>query len=269
MFPSWWSPEDILVVINIGIDESKSGSLLVLSAIVGKTRPMEKLNNEWSAELSRSGIDYFHAKDHWNLKAKAYHGISMRERQTLLDRLILHLQHRFMFGTSTIIDESEHRQSTSERFRSQYGSPYGWAFQMLMMSILVKLTTDGKSTQPVNILIEEGHPNCGQAMGFIEHKKKLNSNKGLRVKTYGKGGKKDNPILQAADMLAFGVNEYHSKGESVFASRLASKKGKNRFFELKSDQSSIEAVTSDIRGNQERLKAGVPGSKRRTELVMW
>ena len=46
-------------MIDIGIDESKSGSTLVLSAIIGKTGSMEKLDTEWTCELKRSGVDYF------------------------------------------------------------------------------------------------------------------------------------------------------------------------------------------------------------------
>jgi hypothetical protein len=78
IFPSWWSDESTLVVIDVGIDESKSGSLLVVSAIVGKTSPMRKLHISWKSELTEAGIDYFHAKEHWNLKSKAYHGINKR-----------------------------------------------------------------------------------------------------------------------------------------------------------------------------------------------
>jgi hypothetical protein len=128
IFPSWLREESLLIVIDVGIDESKSGSLLVVSAIVGKTSTMRKLDSEWKREITTAGIDYFHAKEHWNLKSKAYHGISTTERKALLDRLIVHLHHRFLFGASTIINETEYRQTTSERFRSQYGSPYGWGF---------------------------------------------------------------------------------------------------------------------------------------------
>jgi hypothetical protein len=94
-------------VIDIGIDESKpsSGPLLVVSAVVGKTSPMRKLDAEWKAELAKAGVDYFHAKEHWNLRSKAYHGISRDDRERLLNRLVLHLHHRFLFAASSIIDE--------------------------------------------------------------------------------------------------------------------------------------------------------------------
>ena len=170
-----------------------------------KLLPLRKLNKEWKRELTETGVDYFHAQEHWNLQSKAYHGLGTKGRDKLLDRLVCHLHHRFLFGASTIVEESDYRKNTTDRFRSQYGSPYGWAFQILMVMILLKLIEQKRQYQPVNILVEAGHPNALQAMGFIEKKKRLNRNKGLRVGTYGFGGKKDNPILQAADLLAFGI----------------------------------------------------------------
>ncbi len=97
MLPSWWNDESLLIVIDIGIDESKSGPLLVVSAIVGKTSPMRKLDAEWKRELVSSGVDYFHAQEHWNLRSKSYHGISREERERLLKSLVGHFQKPFSF----------------------------------------------------------------------------------------------------------------------------------------------------------------------------
>jgi len=38
-------------VIDIGVDEGQSGPQLVVSAIVGKTADMRKLDREWKGEL--------------------------------------------------------------------------------------------------------------------------------------------------------------------------------------------------------------------------
>jgi hypothetical protein len=81
-------------VISLGIDESKSGSLLVLSAIVGKALPMQKLEASWRRDLADSGVEYFHAQEHWNLRSKAYRGISRAEREKLLVRFVGHI-HRY------------------------------------------------------------------------------------------------------------------------------------------------------------------------------
>lgn len=247
MFPSWWIDDSNLIVIDIGIDESKSSPnpLLVVSAVVGNTSLMRKLNKEWTRDLENAGVDYFHATEHWNGSAKPYHGISRDERDKLLNRLISHIHHRFLFGASVFVDEAEYISAASARFRSQYGSPYGFAFQMLMIMILRKLHLQGRHNQPVNILIEDGHKNAQQAIGFIQDKLKRGP-KGLKIGSYGLGGKKDNPILQAADMLAFGLCEDRAKGYSEFAARLASIKMKGRFFELPWDRSSVEAVKTTL-----------------------
>jgi hypothetical protein len=256
-------------VIDIGIDESLSppNPKLVVSAIVGNTQRMKKLDAEWKRDLAESGVDYFHAKDHWNMKAKPYHGISTEERRNLLGQLVGHIHHRFLFAASAIVDEDEYRSFASERFRSQYGSPYAFAFQMLMVCIFVELVKQKRQHQPINILIEDGHKNSRQAIGFIAEKKKRHG--GLTIASYGLGGKKDNPILQAADMLAFGVCEFHAKGYSDFAARLSPPKVRKRILELPWDRSSVESVKDDIVRNINLKKANAPGSKRLSELVMW
>ena len=64
MLPSWWRDDSHLIVIDIGIDESKSppSSLLVLSAIVGNTAKMRKLDAEWKREISAAGSTTFTLK---------------------------------------------------------------------------------------------------------------------------------------------------------------------------------------------------------------
>jgi hypothetical protein len=258
-------------VIDLGIDESKSpdNPLLVVSAIVGNTSLMRKLDVEWKREFKASNVDYFHAQEHWNLKSKAYHGISTAEREALLNRLVLHLQRRFLFGASVILDEAEYRASASDRFRSQRGSPYGWGFQMLMVLIRTELIKQRRANQPVNILIEDGHANAKQVIGFIEQKKRLGDPRGLKIGSYGLGGKKDNPILQAADLLAFGVCEFHAKGQSDFASRVAPAKYRTKFLEYYSDRVSVELTKADIERRRDRPEVETSGAKPVSEMVMW
>lgn len=256
-------------MIDIGIDESQSGPILILSAIVGNTGMLSKLNAEWKRELVQAGVDYFHATEHWNGRSKAYHGLGSIERDALLDRLICHLQSRFMFGATVVIDEAEYKSVSSERMRSQYGSAYGFGFQNLMMLVLLELTKLKKQNQPVNILIEQGHRNCGQAIGFIRHKKQLNSAKGLRIGNFGVGDKREYPLLQAADLIAFGMCEFEVKGESDFAARAVPRKYRNRFLTLPWSRSAVDALKEDIERHANLLKSGASGAKRRTELVMW
>ncbi len=227
---------------------------------------MAKLDAEWKRDLKSAGVDFFHAKEHWNMAAKPYHGISKTERENLLSALVGHFHHRFLFAVSAIVNETEYRNVASDRFRSQQGSPYAFAFQLVMTCIYVRLREQNR-LQPVNIFIEDGHANAKQAMKLIEAKKTRVG--GLKINSHGLGGKKDNPTLQAADMLAFGVSEFHAKGRSDFAARLSPKRFFKRILELPWDKSAVDAVKEDITRNMYLKKTGFPGAKRLSELTMW
>jgi hypothetical protein len=77
-------------MIDWGMDESgvPDKKMPVISAILGQTSKVANLNFRWSAELERYGVDYFHAKDHWNKKARCYRGISNKKREALLSSLV-------------------------------------------------------------------------------------------------------------------------------------------------------------------------------------
>jgi len=114
-----------------------------------------------------------------------------------------------------------------------------------MAMIFLELDWCGRLDQPVNVLIENGHANAKQAILLIDQKQKKHSPEGLQINTYGLGGKIGNPILQAADMLAYGVREYHTKGESYFAGGISRASQKGQLIELPWDKSSIDAVRQE------------------------
>jgi hypothetical protein len=139
-----------------------------------------------------------------------------------------------------------------------------------MLLVNRELTMMGRRNQSVNILIEDGHKNAQQAIGFIEYKKnKLDPACGLTVGTYGLGSKRDNRILQAADLVAFGTCEWEIKGESDFAARMFLPKYRKRFPKLPWNRSSVDSVRLDINRHSDRLKRGIAGAKPRRHLVMW
>lgn len=65
------------------------------------------------------------------------------------------------------------------------------------------LKETGKLDQVVNILIEDGHANASAAINQIRESKETGSVV-LKYGSYGLAGKSGNPILQAADLLAYG-----------------------------------------------------------------
>jgi hypothetical protein len=243
-------------MIDAGLDESKSDSkLLVVSAIAGQTSLMKKFSRRWQNALDADNVAFFHAKEHWNKRAKSYHGLSTEKRKRLLEKLI-GLIHKFgAFGVSICIDTVEYEQITSQRFRSQWGSPYAFAFQLLMIIASFDLVKRDRIHEYVNVLIECGHANTQQAYEILS-KAVDKTDFWVRLKTCGLGGKVGNPILQAADLLAYGSCQQHSNPneESEMYKKLVYD-SPVPFITLPWNKSCIESITKDINGFIERRKA--------------
>jgi hypothetical protein len=259
VFPSWWNDKDGLIVIDLGIDESEIGRTrtLVLAAIIGQTSRLRKLDREWKKDLERFNVKFFHAKEHWNRKSKAYSGISVQKRKDLLARLVGHIHKYASAGLAVAIDPEEHISLTTPRFRSSWGSPYAFAIQILVILIRLELEKEEKEgrcrkDEPVNVLIEDGHRNTRQAFEILS--KGIGEDAGfLRMKSVGIGGKKDNPILQAADLIAYGCCQEMSRGVSKTLSKLVGAKPE-KFKLLRADAGTIELIKRDIHADFKRRR---------------
>jgi len=212
-----------LVVIDIGIDESarKGHRLLTVSAVVGQQARMRILHKKWKTDLKRAGVDYFHATEHWNLQSKPYNGVSMKVREELLLTLAACLNKYIYSAVSVTIDTDEYKQMTSDRFRSQFGSPYTMAVQLLTILIHKELVRKQRSAEDVGFMLEEGK-HIYQALAIIDKSIK-EPYAFLRVVTSGKGDKASHPILQAADLVSYGWGEYQVTGQSKMLRAVAAK----------------------------------------------
>jgi len=210
-------------VIDIGFDESGTPlkNLLVVSAIIGQTSKMRELAERWGQDLRANGVDFYHSKDHWNRRSKPYHRLSMTKRKVLLSRLIAHIHKYFNIGISAHIDTEEYKRLTTPEFRTDWGSPYAFTMQMLWLSIHLYLKSRKAEHEVVNILIEDGHTNVRQAFEMISKAKGM-TDPVFKLGTYECGPKQNNPILQAADLLAYSCCQRLSSGASRMYSQLTS-----------------------------------------------
>jgi hypothetical protein len=206
--------------IDCGVDESERDGILVVSAILSKTTMMQKLTRFWSSDLHRMGVEFFHAKEHWNSRAKPYNGLSMQKRRELLDCLCGHISNYIEFGVSLEVKLAEYKALTSARFRSHFGSPYTMAIQILLIVIHRDLWERKQSGEPVNILLEQG-PHIYQAMELLKERNMGNPEAFVHINSVGEGAKLGNPVLQAADLLAFGWSEYIKSTRSTMLSKIA------------------------------------------------
>lgn len=106
---------------------------------------------------------------------------------------------------STTISQSRYMTMTDNDWRSKWATPYSFAVAMLTLSAQIYVE-HMKLGYEVNVLVESGHRNAGQVLDIMKtlaDTPKMPGINPLKILSYGLGSKKDHPILQATDMLAF------------------------------------------------------------------
>jgi hypothetical protein len=212
--PSWWDEDSYLMAIDLGYDEGGSGDTLLVSAQVGITEQAKKLKKEWKRRLwDANDMPYFHSVDFDNYTGGAFTKSSLDrdERSELLGDLCGLIHDRLLFSITARVSIKEFNSLSDQVTRSRHGTAYGFAINMCMLTayILVKKL----NLQPhFNILVEAGHRNSNQVAQILDglHRflpeiaaKRADVIPDIRVLSAGLGSKKDHPILQAADMVAY------------------------------------------------------------------
>jgi hypothetical protein len=206
------------MAVDLGYDESgeTGGDILIVSMQLGLVKSAKRMKKLWNKHLRKAGIPYFHSQEYGNLSSGVFGGLSRARRAALLEVLGQFVRLRLNIGFTTHINQKEYFKQTDAEFRSKWATPY--AFSVALLTLAAQNYLDQKELgYDVNILIEEGHKNVGQAINVIkvfkESPETVNGATTLRIKSYGLGSKKDHPILQAADMLAFSEWQNISGGD--------------------------------------------------------
>jgi hypothetical protein len=209
--PSWWDKDSCLVAIDLGYDEGGSGDKLLVSVQIGITEQAKKLKRKWKLP---GGLPYFHSKDFgvYNGGVFTKAGLGRKARERLVGQLGTAIRQHLLFAVTARISISQYESLTSQLFRSKYGTAYGFAVNACLLCAYGLVTDHGHNPE-FNILIERGHRNAEQIAQILEGLQKVpaevqrtagdNVIPDLRILTTGLGEKKDHPILQAADMVAY------------------------------------------------------------------
>lgn len=201
------------MAIDLGFDEGGSGDKLLVSVQIGIAEQARKLNRKWKARLPEK-LPYFHSKDFGVYNGGIFTKAGLdRPARTLLLKDLASLIHRHLLTAVTArISIREFEALTTQDFRSRVGTAYAFAIDagLLMAYALVK---DMGLRPEFNVLIERGHRNSEQVAQILDALQKfpaeLQASMGdemipdIRILTAGLGEKKDHPILQAADMVAY------------------------------------------------------------------
>jgi hypothetical protein len=118
-------------------------------------------------------------------------------------------------------------------------------------------------TPEFNVLIESGHRNANQVAQILTRTKnypalvlkyyKDDYISDLSILSSGLGDKKDHPILQSADMLAYAEFQRDTRRDNAIWNALNKRAAAYRAFELRVDEQLIKAFADE--GSKETLQA--------------
>lgn len=212
-FPLWDLNRKV-IVLDSYFDESgkEDGPTLIVSGFVGNSVDMHKFARDWMAALTGGDVEYWHTKRFRSgSKNELFAHLSKSQKKDLVKRLIAVINKHMLMGVSVVVNKPEYISLTSDRFRSQWGSSYTFAVQIALFLVSQWLGRKSRQQEPINILLEEGHRNSEQAINHVGRFKNHDSASILNLNVYGRGAKKCNPALQAADLLAYSSFEEYRK----------------------------------------------------------
>jgi hypothetical protein len=203
------------MAIDMGYDEGGSGDTLLVSCQISITEQAKKLKRKWKSRLEN--LKYFHSKDFDNYSQGVFSkaGLGREQRQELLKDLSDLIHCHVIAGVTARVSISEYDRITTQEFRSKAGTAYGFLIDMCLLRAHALLEELRLPTE-LNILVEGGHRNSEQVAQILTQLQQLPSHilpMPIKILTAGLGGKKDHPILQTADMLAYSQWQAISKGD--------------------------------------------------------
>jgi hypothetical protein len=262
------------MAVDLGLDEGgDNDDKLLVSVQVGITEPAKRLKRKWKARLrDANNLEYFHSKDFGNRTGGIFSnaGLDEDDRGLLLKDLAGLIHTHLLFGATTRVKVSEYNRLTTQDFRSQIGTAYSFAIDMCLCTAYAIVTEMGLKPE-FNILIERGHRNSEQAAQIIADLQKIpqamidaNPDKliNMKILTGGLGDKKDHPILQSADMVAYSDWQGLSDGDPAIWNALHRPGVRYKTYNLHASEELIKEFVSEgpnpfIRKQRKRAKAYV------------
>src|SRR5438477_1281775 len=196
------------MAVDLGVDEGGDGDTLLVSVQIGITEQARRMRRSWKKRLAESNnVEYFHSKDLWNFTNGPFFkaGLNRQERTSLLNDLADCIHEHLATAFTVKVSQKVYNDNTTQVLRSQHGSAYRCCIIQLVSCAYMSLKKM-RIRPEVNILIEAGHRNSAGAVLYLNKWREsppLRGMEDLKFLSVGLGSKKDHPILQAADMLAY------------------------------------------------------------------
>jgi hypothetical protein len=173
---------------------------LTLAGFAGHEDQWRKFSGEWLSALEPTPFSQFHSKEFFHWAKKPENGALARD---VLRNLIGVILRRTERGFSYSMTVSEYLETVPQKIASTYGSPYAMCAQELLTAIL-DWSRKREYGGPFSYFFEDGHRNaCQLSNNFHELKRE----KSFKIRSITLASKNDFVPLQAADLLAYRMNQ--------------------------------------------------------------
>ncbi len=206
-----------------GVHATHNDSFLIVAGYLGEEAKWSAFNKRWAAVLSHFNIDRFHMKDLRNLRHKRFRHLTKTDRLELLTTLIDTTAETALLGTIGYLRPSDYQVITDQKFRSKYGSAYGFLITLSLLKLDSVLLNEIREPDTIRVFLEEGHANAADALRLLRYWQEdtvpapthyggepleqgvpdPNRTSRLRISDFRLGSKTGMYPLHAADMLAY------------------------------------------------------------------
>ncbi len=199
------------MVMTAYFDESGThGAELPLVTVAGFVSTVDQWSNyehDLSLLLNEFGIEIFHAKE-FRQKKGPFKGWQETKRARFNSQFLQIADNNLAYGLAMIVDNKDYRDIYSPgtfRKKSRPDTIYGLCFRAALLKVLL-LVKDSSDMWPINIILENGHKNAGDALRiFGEMKDQLNPKYSPYLGKISFGTKRDTVPLAISDSLAYAI----------------------------------------------------------------
>ena len=161
-----WSPEAVLVQLVSKIDESwthGSSPHMIMAGYTARLNQCSRFDLKWNKALRKAGLEYFHAKEHWN------HPFAVKAVKIADDNLL--------FGLVAKLSEDDYKKfyrgGGGWGGKAQPDSMYGLCFRYCLSFILQQAFLERSEKDFIlNFIVEEEHPNEGAPAEIVSQLKR-------------------------------------------------------------------------------------------------
>lgn len=193
----------VVSLIKVCMDESLADKTCPYLCVAGYAFSASKgtqFNKEWSAYLSRKGLEYFRMSDCAHLSGQ-FEGWTHDEADIVARSLIERLKRQTMFGFGVTLHQAEYERLLQGRA----GLPSAYAFACFGALNLLRRWIERKHySGQIAYFFEAGHPREADARLFLDDVFSYEKHKTAYAHiSHTFIAKRDMPALQAGDVLAW------------------------------------------------------------------